>query len=113
MYSVQRESLIDHRGCDGRPALCARSQVRSDGKRTAQCDHRMGDFDRCTHQRSLAGKAEVCCMGCDFWRDGDCHECGCTNSPTTKLDRADEYRLWSFMRSVRGAELGMTVQDWE
>lgn len=62
MYSVQRESLIDHRGCDGRPALCARSQVRSDGKRTAQCDHRVGDFDRCTHQRSLAGKAEVCRM---------------------------------------------------
>ncbi len=113
MYSVQRESLIDHRGCDGRPSLCARSQVWSDGERTAQCDHCMGDFDRCTHQRSLAGKAEVCRMGRDFWSDGDFLECGRTNSLGTKLDHADEYRVRSFVRSVRGAELGMTVQDWE
>ena len=73
----------------------------------------MGDFDRCNHQRSLAGKAEVCRMGRDFWSDGDFLECGRTNSLGTKLDHADEHRVRSFVRGVRGAELGMTVQDWE
>lgn len=110
---MYRESLIDHRGCDGRPPLCARSQVRSDGDRTAQCDHRMGDFYRCTDQRSLAGKAEVCCMGRDFRRDGGCYECDRTNSLADKLDRADEHCLRSSVRSVRGAELAITVQDWQ
>ena len=73
----------------------------------------MGDFDRCTHQRSLAGKAEVCRMGRNFWRNGDCLEYGRTNSLANKLGHADEYRVRSFVRSVRGAELGVTVQDWE
>ena len=73
----------------------------------------MGDFNRCADQRRLVGKAEVCCVGGDLWCNGDHFECCRTSSFATELDRANEHYLRSVVRSVRGAELGMTVQDWE
>ena len=85
----------------------------SDGDCAARCDHWLGSFNRISHQRCLAGEIEIPGVGCDLWRDGDCAECCCARADARTLAHTNEYRLRSLVRGMRGAELGITVQDWE